>query len=51
MVDEAGVETEAPMNEPVQIGVFAHVEEGDELSEPLYVQMHHIRTPASRRLR
>ena len=44
VTDEAGVETEVPMDEPVQIGVFAPAEDGDELSEPLYVQMHRIRS-------
>ena len=43
VADEAGVETEAPMNEPVQIGVFAPAAEGEGLGEPLYVQMHRIR--------
>lgn len=44
VADEAGVETEVPMDERVEIGVFAPVEEGDELGEPLYVQMHRIRS-------
>jgi hypothetical protein len=43
--DSAGVETEMPMDEWVQIGVFAAAEEGkEELSAPLYVQMHRIRS-------
>ena len=42
--DIAGVVTEPPMDEWVQIGVFAHAENGDELSEPLHVQMHRIRS-------
>lgn len=46
VVDEAGVETAAPMDEWVQIGVFASAEAGDELGEPLYMQMHRIRTGA-----
>lgn len=46
VVDEAGGETVAPMNEPVQIGIFAAGTEGDELGAPLYVQMHPIRSGA-----
>jgi hypothetical protein len=42
--DSAGVETEAPMDEWVQIAVFADAEQGEELAEPLYVQMHRIRS-------
>ncbi|MBC7921418.1 MAG: hypothetical protein H7Z75_10065, partial [Ferruginibacter sp.] len=42
--DSAGVVTEPPMDEWVQIGVFAHAKNGDELSEPLHVQMHRIRS-------
>ena len=38
------VETEVPMDEGVEIGVFAPTEQGGELSEPLYVQMHRIRS-------
>jgi ABC-2 type transport system permease protein len=44
VADEAGVETEAPMDESVQIGVFAAGADGDELGAPLYVQMHRIRS-------
>ena len=46
VVDEAGVETAAPLDELVAIGVFAPAEEEDELGEPLYTQMHRIRTGA-----
>ena len=43
--DSTGVETEVPMDEWVQIGVFEAAEEGhQELSAPLYVQMHRIRS-------
>jgi ABC-type transport system involved in multi-copper enzyme maturation permease subunit len=43
VVDSAGVETEVPMNEWVQLGVFAPAEQGkDESSAPLYVQQHRI---------
>jgi len=45
VLNEAGVETVVPMDESVQIGVFgAAGEGGDELSDPLYVQMHRIRS-------
>ena len=44
VVDEAGVETELPMDEWVQIGVFGPGEGSDELSTPLYTQMHRIRS-------
>ncbi len=47
VVDTAGVETEVSMDDWVEIGVFAPAEEGDEeLSEPLYVQRHRIRSGA-----
>ncbi len=43
--DSASVETEVPMNEWVEIGVFGAAERGhDELSAPLYVKMHRIRS-------
>ena len=46
--DEAGVETAVPtvpINEWVEIGVFAPAEGGHgELSQPLYVQKHRIRS-------
>jgi ABC-type transport system involved in multi-copper enzyme maturation permease subunit len=42
VVDEAGVETEVPMDELIEIGVFADPEEGGELSEPLYLEMHRV---------
>jgi hypothetical protein len=45
VVDSAGVETKVPMDDWVEIGVFAPAEEGDEeLSKPLYVQKHRIRS-------
>ena len=45
VVDSTGMETEAPMDEWVEIGVFARPgERDDELSEPLYVQKHRIRS-------
>lgn len=42
--DRAGVETEMPMDERVEIGIFAPGGDGGELSEPLYVQKHRIRS-------
>jgi hypothetical protein len=43
--DGAGVESEVPMDELVEIGVFATAEEGGSaLSQPLYVKMHRIRS-------
>jgi aminopeptidase N len=42
--DSAGVVTEPLMDEWVQVGVFAKNKEGDELSEPLHIQMHRIRS-------
>lgn len=43
--DSAGNETETPMDEWVEIGVFAPVAEGeDSLSKPLYVQQHRVRS-------
>jgi hypothetical protein len=44
-VDRAGVETEVPMDDWVQIGVFTS---GEESGTPLHLQMHRIR-PVSRR--
>ncbi|HEX7176061.1 MAG TPA: hypothetical protein VF240_12440 [Pyrinomonadaceae bacterium] len=44
-VDPAGVETEAPMDEWVPIGVFAPTEkQGADFGETLYLQMHRIRS-------
>jgi ABC-2 type transport system permease protein len=45
VADSAGVETEAPMAEWVEIGVFAPVAEGqDRLGAPLYLRKHRIRS-------
>ena len=44
VVDPAGVETEVPMEQWVQIGVFAPTGEGADFGEQLYLQMHRIRT-------
>ena len=42
VVDSAGVEKETPMNEWVELGVFADARPGEVLGEPLYVQKHRI---------
>ncbi len=44
VVDSAGVESVVPMDEWVEIGVFAPGDERGELSEPLYVGKHRIRS-------
>ena len=44
VVDTAGVETPVPMDDWVQIGVFAPAERRNGLGEPLYLQMHRIRS-------
>jgi ABC-type transport system involved in multi-copper enzyme maturation permease subunit len=44
VADSAGVETELPMNEWVEIGIFAAAEPGEVLGRPLYVQKHRIRS-------
>ena len=42
--DSAGVETEVPMDEWVPVGVFGPAGQGGELSEPLYLRRHRIRS-------
>ena len=42
--DSAGVETEAPMDQWVPVGVFGAGEAGDELGAPLYLRMHRVRS-------
>ena len=44
VVDSAGAETEVPMNEWVELGVFAAAKPGESLGQPLYVQKHRIRS-------
>jgi len=46
VLDSAGVETEVPMTEWIEIGVFAPNENGGELATPLYLQKHRIRSGA-----
>ncbi|HSJ77024.1 MAG TPA: M1 family aminopeptidase, partial [Gemmatimonadales bacterium] len=43
VVDSVGVETEVPMNDLVEVGVFVAAEDGG-LGEPLYLRMHRIRS-------
>jgi hypothetical protein len=42
VVDEAGVETDVPMDDWIEIGVFAPAEDGKELGTPLDLQKHRI---------
>ena len=44
VVDSAGAEQEVPMNEWVELGVFAPAEPGEMLGRPLYVEKHRIRS-------
>lgn len=44
VADSAGRETEMPMTEWVEIGVFAVAEPGEILGKPLYVRKHRIRS-------
>ena len=44
VADSAGVETEMPMNERVEIGIFAPAGPGEILGKPLYVEKHRIRS-------
>ena len=44
VVDTEGVETPVPMDDWVEIGVFAPADPGEESGEPLYLQRHHIRS-------
>jgi ABC-2 type transport system permease protein len=44
VTDSAGKETELPMNEWVELGVFAPAGPGEALGRPLYAQKHRIRS-------
>ncbi|MEJ7811873.1 MAG: ABC transporter permease [Gemmatimonadaceae bacterium] len=44
VADSAGVETELPMNEWVEIGIFAAAAPGEILGKPLSLQKHRIRS-------
>jgi ABC-2 type transport system permease protein len=46
--DGSGRETEAPMNDFVEIGIFSSVPNPNELGEPLYLQKHRIRSGRQR---
>lgn len=47
VVDEAGVETEAPLDDLVEVGVFAAAGDG-EPGVPLYLRMHRVRSGEQR---
>jgi hypothetical protein len=42
VADSAGAETERPIDELVEIGIFAAAEPGERLGKPIYVQKHRI---------
>ena len=42
--DSIGKETEVPMNDLVQIGVFTEPEQDKERGEPVYLRMHRVRS-------
>jgi ABC-2 type transport system permease protein len=44
VADSAGVETELPMDEWVELGIFAPVDGGDHFADPLYRRRHRIRS-------
>jgi hypothetical protein len=44
VIDEIGNETHVPMNDWIEIGVFAAPEKGKELDKVLYLQKHRIHT-------
>ncbi len=44
VVDTAGVETNMPMNDLVEIGVYAPADAGEEQGTPLYLAMHRMHT-------
>jgi hypothetical protein len=43
VVDDAGVETELPMNDEVEVGVFARDDKGRVSGEPFFVERQHLR--------
>ncbi|AHM58732.1 putative membrane protein [Flammeovirgaceae bacterium 311] len=44
VIDAEGVEKDVPLNDWVQIGLFAPAKEGGESTGPLYLEMHRIRS-------
>jgi aminopeptidase N len=46
VTDEMGNETHVPMNDWIEIGIFAEPEKGKQLDKVLYLQKHRIRTGA-----
>ena len=47
VVDSVGVETEVPMNDLVEVGVFAAAEDGG-AGAPLYLRVHRVRSGEQR---
>ena len=47
VVDEAGVETEVPMDDLVEVGVFVAAGDGAH-GKPLYLRMHRVRSGEQR---
>ena len=43
VADSAGTEVDAPITEPIEIGVFAPAAPGERQGKPLYVQKHRVR--------
>lgn len=44
VADSAGKETEVPIHETIEIGIFAPAQPGEILGKPLYVQKHRVRS-------
>jgi len=44
VADSAGKETKVPINEMIEIGIFAPARPGEILGKPLYVQKHRVRS-------
>jgi aminopeptidase N len=44
VVDTAGVEKNIPMNDLIEIGIYAPAHSGEDRGKPLYLAMHRIRT-------
>lgn len=44
VIDAKGMETEVPMNDWVQIGLFVPAREGSKLADPFYLRQHRIRS-------
>ncbi len=44
VVDSTGAEIPVPMNDWVEVGIFAPLEKGETSGKPLYLQKHHMRS-------